>query len=110
LKHSDSGEKSGIEERKGVLKLMTRVDDALNANVWDVDESPHIKVDTEKCLTCETRQCIPFCPSHDFALLNGKMLFSYEGCLECGTCRVVCPWKAITWKYPLSGRGVQYRF
>jgi len=88
----------------------TNLEDALNANVWDVDESPHIEVDTEKCVTCKTRPCISFCPAHCFTLLGEKMLYSYEGCLECGTCRVVCPAKEITWKYPLSGRGVQYRF
>jgi len=88
----------------------TRVEDALNANVWDVDGSPHIQVDTSKCVTCKTRPCIVLCPADTFVILDGKILHSYEGCLECGTCRVLCPEKAITWKYPLSGRGVQYRF
>jgi ferredoxin like protein len=86
------------------------IEDALNADVWDVDESPHVEVDTEKCVTCKTRPCLSFCPANAFALLGERMLHSYEGCLECGTCRVLCPQKAITWKYPLSGRGVQYRF
>jgi len=88
----------------------TNVEDALNADVWDVDESPHIQVETQKCATCKTRVCTFFCPANAFALLDNKVLYSYEGCLECGTCRVLCPEKAITWKYPLSGRGVQYRF
>lgn len=88
----------------------TRLEDALNADVWDVDEKPHIEVDTTKCATCKTRPCISFCPASTFVLLGGKVLHSYEGCLECGTCRVLCPMDAITWKYPMSGRGVQYRF
>ncbi|WP_243678951.1 4Fe-4S dicluster domain-containing protein [Vulcanisaeta distributa] len=33
-----------------------------------------------------------------------------RGCLECGTCRVVCPENNIEWNYPKSGFGVQYRF
>lgn len=94
------------QPRPGRISL----EDALNANVWDVDESPHIEVDTDKCADCKTRPCIFFCPANAFALLGEKLLYSYEGCLECGTCRVLCPSKAITWKYPLSGRGVQYRF
>lgn len=85
-------------------------EDALNANVWDVDESPHITVDPAKCAVCKTRPCVSFCPASAFALLGNKVLYSYEGCLECGTCRVLCPEKAITWNYPLSGKGVQYRF
>lgn len=88
----------------------TSLEDALNANVWDVDESPHIQVDTSKCANCKTHPCILYCPAKAFALLGERILYSYEGCLECGTCRVLCPMKAVTWKYPLSGRGVQYRF
>jgi ferredoxin like protein len=88
----------------------TSLEDALNADVWDVDESAHIVVDTNKCASCKTRPCTVVCPANAFTLLGDKMLYSYEGCLECGTCRVLCPLKAITWKYPLSGRGVQYRF
>ena len=89
---------------------MTRLEDALNANVWDVDETPHIEVDGDKCARCKTRPCASFCPAGAFTFLGERMLYSYEGCLECGTCRVLCPEKAITWKYPPSGRGVQYRF
>jgi ferredoxin like protein len=88
----------------------TRLEDALNANVWDVDQTPHIEVDGDKCATCKTRPCLSFCPASAFAFLGEKMLYSYEGCLECGTCRVLCPEKAVTWKYPVSGKGVQYRF
>ena len=88
----------------------TRLDDALNADVWDVDAKPHIEVDAGKCTSCTTRPCITICPANTFVLLEGKVLHSYEGCLECGTCRIICPMAAITWRYPLSGRGVQYRF
>ena len=88
----------------------TRLDDALNADVWDVDAKPHIEVDAGKCTSCKTRPCITICPANTFVLLEGKVLHSYEGCLECGTCRIICPMASITWRYPLSGRGVQYRF
>jgi ferredoxin like protein len=88
----------------------TRLDDALNADVWDVDAKPHIEIDAAKCATCKMRPCIAICPANAFVLLEGKVLHSYEGCLECGTCRVICPMAAIAWSYPLSGRGVQYRF
>jgi ferredoxin like protein len=85
-------------------------EDALNADIWDVDASPHIEVDADKCADCSAHPCILFCPAGAFTLLGDRILYSYEGCLECGTCRVVCPKRAITWDYPLSGRGVQYRF
>ncbi len=87
-----------------------KVDEALNANVWDVDEEPHIKVDFSKCVECDTKPCVRLCPAGCFTLLDKEVLFSYEGCVECGTCRIVCPKGAVDWNYPLSGRGVQYRF
>lgn len=86
------------------------VEDALNTDVWDVDNAPHIQVDTDKCAQCKARPCLQVCPARAFALLDNRVMYSYEGCLECGTCRIMCPEKAISWKYPLSGRGVQYRF
>ncbi|MEM3395263.1 MAG: 4Fe-4S binding protein, partial [Nitrososphaerota archaeon] len=54
--------------------------------------------------------CTYLCPAKCYIPTENGILFSYEGCLECGTCRIVCPHEAINWDYPLSGRGVQYRF
>ena len=87
-----------------------KLEDILNANIWDVDYEPHIKVDPEKCAGCEKKPCTYLCPAGCYTLLEGNVLFSYEGCLECGTCRVICPKKAIEWNYPVSGRGIHYRF
>ena len=87
-----------------------KLEDILNSNIWDVDYEPHIKVDPEKCLKCDPKPCIYLCPAGCYTLLEGKVLFSYEGCLECGTCRVVCPEGAVDWNYPVSGRGIHYRF
>jgi len=39
-----------------------------------------------------------------------KMTFVHDGCLECGTCYVVCDRNAFTrWRYPRGGFGVAYR-
>ena len=87
-----------------------RLEDILINNVWDVDYEPHIVVDSGKCAICDSKPCINLCPAGCFTLLGSKIVFSYEGCLECGTCRVVCPKGAVQWNYPLSGRGIHYRF
>lgn len=87
-----------------------RLEDILNNNVWDVDQEPHIRLYSERCVDCPTKACLRLCPAECFTLLEGRVLFSYEGCLECGTCRVVCPKEAIEWNYPVSGRGIHYRF
>ena len=74
-----------------------------------MDASPHIEVDSEKCAKCESRPCTVLCPANAFSVLGERVLYSYEGCLECGTCRIICPENAVRWRYPLSGRGVLYR-
>jgi len=87
-----------------------RLEDMLNNNIWDVDQRPHITLDTSKCRDCEYKPCIRLCPVGCYTMHGEDVLFSYEGCVECGTCRVVCPEEAITWTYPRSGRGIHFRF
>ena len=31
-------------------------------------------------------------------------------CIECGTCRILCPYYNVSWKYPRGGFGVAYKF
>ncbi len=95
---------------KEVKKKGLRIEDILNNNIWDVDYEPHIKVDSSKCRKCELKPCIRLCPAECYTLVGEDVLFSYEGCVECGTCRVVCPENAITWEFPVSGRGIHLRF
>ncbi len=87
-----------------------RLEELLQRNVYDVDHRPHIVVDTSKCSRCDAKPCVRLCPAGCYTVVDGRLVFSYEGCLECGTCRVVCPLGAVKWDYPLSGRGVYYRF
>ena len=91
-------------------KKPMRIEDLLNNNVWDVDYEPHIRVDNTKCKKCKWQPCIRLCPAECYTKVDDEILFSYEGCVECGTCRIVCPEEAITWEYPVSGRGIHYRF
>lgn len=83
--------------------------DLLQRNVWDVDEKPHIVIPSDdqsgipKALTL-------ICPCSCYSSVGDKLLYSYEGCLECGLCRVVSSNSKMKWEYPKSGRGVYYRF
>ncbi len=87
-----------------------RIEDILQSNVWDVDYEPHIKITKpEACVKC-WKPCTILCPAQCYTTIGDKVIVSYEGCLECGTCRVICPYNAIEWKYPVSGRGIYYRY
>jgi ferredoxin like protein len=96
-----------LSETAGLQRI--RVEDLLQRDSWDVDPRPHIRLNAEKCAGCPTKPCTRMCPAGCYVEAGGSIVFSYEGCLECGTCRVVCPMEAIEWDYPVSGRGIQYR-
>jgi len=74
-----------------------------------VSMEPHIVLDSSKCSQCDLQSSLYFCPAGCFTEENDEIKFNYEGCLECGTCRVMLPKEALKWDYPLGGYGVSYR-
>ncbi|MGI9953143.1 ferredoxin family protein [Moorellaceae bacterium AZ2] len=85
----------------------------LGLNKFNVDEKePHIKLDKEICAKCPSKPCLVVCPAGLYRLDPvGEVTFDHAGCLECGTCRVICKNKGITrWDYPRGTFGITYRF
>jgi len=95
-------------EEKKVLKPI-KIEDLLQRNVYDVDEEPHIVIpkDDQEGIP---KELTLLCPCGCYSLVGEKLLYSYEGCLECGLCRIVSDNPKMKWTYPKSGRGIQYRF
>lgn len=77
-----------------------------------VDSTNHLILNKDTCWECDERSCLVVCPSDVYKWDEGgkEITVSYEGCLECGTCRLVCKEGAIDWKNPRGGFGVSYRF
>lgn len=88
---------------------MINVQEKLDLIRFRLDKETHIIIDREKCAICEDRPCLFACPAGLFTLSGDEILHSYEGCLECGTCYVVCEQDAIDWRYPKGGYGVGFR-
>jgi ferredoxin like protein len=86
------------------------LDVRLDTTVYKPDPEPHIVIRKELCLQCERRPCTIVCPANLYAWENGQIVHNCDGCLECGSCRIVCPYDAITWRYPIGGYGVRYRW
>jgi ferredoxin like protein len=82
----------------------------LALNKYDVDAEPHIHLKAEVCQKCEQSPCLYICPAECFKLREGKLSFAYEGCLECGSCRISCDKGAIEWSYPRGGFGVSFEY
>ena len=81
--------------------------------VIDKHENAHIIVDPEICKKCPHHLCISGCPTrcfNFFKMENGKsnMVFTYEDCIECGTCDIMCDQGAISWDHPKGSFGIQY--
>lgn len=87
------------------------IDDKLFSVKYNPDEESHLVVDQEACSKCKEKPCMNFCPAHvyDWDEEGEKLLVGYENCLECGACRIACPSKTISWRYPKGGCGVTFK-
>ncbi|MBW2038467.1 MAG: 4Fe-4S dicluster domain-containing protein [Deltaproteobacteria bacterium] len=76
------------------------------------DKESHILIRQEICKSCAEKYCLYVCPGGLYSINEetGELLIEYAGCLECGSCRVACPYGALEWSYPRGGFGVQYRY
>jgi ferredoxin like protein len=87
-----------------------KIEDRLALNKYEVDREVHITVDDVKCAGCALTPCIYACPAGCYVARDGHVTFSYEGCLECGSCLLSCPAGAVNWVYPRGGFGVCYQY
>jgi ferredoxin like protein len=86
------------------------IDDKLYTTKFKVDEVSHLAIkDPARCAICLKFQCLTACPAHVYSRRADQSIeIAYSGCLECGTCQVLCD--NIDWRYPTGGFGVSYRF
>jgi len=89
-----------------------KIESRLALNKFDVDQQAHIRLKEEICAKCDHRVCITICPAECFKLKEdeNKMVFAYEGCLECGSCRVACEKGSLEWDYPRGSFGVSFEY
>ena len=89
------------------------VEEKLFQNRYRVDAGrPHIRViNPALCLTCALKPCTVCCPAGCWrAEEGGRIDLVVDGCLECGTCRLVCDAGNVDWNYPRGGFGVLFKF
>jgi len=90
-----------------------KIEDKLFLDRFKVDEADsHLKIiDPQVCMNkCKGQPCLYFCPANVYRLEGNRVSVNYEGCLECGTCRIGCPNLNIEWKFPKGGYGVAHKF
>jgi ferredoxin like protein len=92
-----------------------KVEEKLFQNRYRVDSGrPHIQIKNANLCTneCADQQCTVCCPAGCYTLEgNGCVVLISDGCMECGTCRVICDeHHNVAWEYPRGGYGILFKF
>ena len=94
----------------GDIKDKVNIDDKLFLNTYNADTVSHLIIkDKGICANCVEKACTEFCPAGVYQYKDSEIVVGFEGCLECGACRIACPHNNIDWNYPRGGFGVQFR-
>lgn len=87
------------------------IEERLGTNKFSVDEGmAHIVLDKSICAQCANKPCVKACPAGLYVPQGDGVSFDFAGCLECGTCRVVCVLKGLRWEYPRGTFGIEFRY
>lgn len=93
--------------------IFGNVDEYLALDKYAVDETnAHIKL-AEDPSDKEFEKLMRVCPAGLYKRDEdtGEKVFDYAGCLECGTCRILCGETIIeSWTNPIVGSGIIYRY
>ena len=100
------------EEKKELPKA--NVEEKLGYLTYKADhEQPHIHIkEASVCADkCADKPCLTGCPAKVYTWEEApkKIVVSYENCIECGACRMLCPLDNIKCEWPRGGFGVQYK-
>jgi len=87
------------------------IDNLLAKVKYKPDNQSHLLPDNNICKTCNNRVCEYICPAkvYEWNEENKKLEVLFENCLECGACKISCPYKAIDWKYPKPNKGITFK-
>lgn len=89
------------------------VGEKLHHNRYIVDDGrPHIRVKPHEKPSSALRSLVHVCPAGCYNENDsGQIEITADGCLECGTCRIVCAATGeLEWSYPRGGFGIMFKF
>lgn len=94
-------------------KAPPKMEERLYQNRYLVDEGrPHITINQKIHDSDDLKSLVNICPAGCYAIgEKGRVEIVSDGCMECGTCRIVCQATGeIEWSYPRGGYGVLFKF
>ena len=86
-----------IEDRVRLVMESTKDNRVINVLDSACDECPIDRfVVTEACRGCLGHKCQEVCPRGAITIVNHRSYINQELCIECGRCKQVCPFNAIS--------------
>jgi ferredoxin like protein len=98
-------------------KPPVNIDEKLGLITYKNDHQTHIQIkdadtNTSPCvIECKAKPCTTVCPARVYVWEDAlhKIVVNYENCIECGACRMLCPFDNVNCHWPRGGFGVQYK-
>lgn len=83
----------------------------LGIDVFKPGKAAHIRIKQGRENDPRLAYAAWLCPAGLYSTNEkGEHTMTTDGCLECGTCLIVCGFDVLEWNYPEGGYGVQYRY
>ncbi|MBK5954691.1 ferredoxin family protein [Rhodospirillum rubrum] len=95
------------------MAMSDKIEEKLYQNRYRVDEGcPHVRIDASKVPSEQLKAMVDICPAGCYVEgENGKVEVVPDGCMECGTCRIVFQETGeLEWAYPRGGYGILFKF
>jgi ferredoxin-like protein FixX len=94
------------------ISFTVNIDERLAVNKFIVDEEHAHIVMSPNIDDAQFHKLMLACPAGLYRKdEDGAKSFDYAGCLECGTCRLLCGDAGLeSWEYPRGTQGVEYRW
>jgi ferredoxin like protein len=93
------------------LEENSKVEPKLFLARYKRDDISHLTIkDNSVCLKCTRKPCIIVCPADVYKFEEDRLIVSYDNCVECGSCFIICPYENIEFRYPRWGKGIGYRY
>lgn len=89
------------------------MEERLYQNRYRVDDGrPHIKINPKAEDSPELKSLVTICPAGCYRTNEaGRVEIVADGCMECGSCRIVCQQTGeVEWFWPRGGYGVLFKF
>ena len=85
-----------IERRLATLRYAT-----------DANDHAHITVKAAVCAPCPHSRCMIVWVANCYERIEGRLVFRYEDCVQCGACDIACDPGSVTWTFPRGPYGVR---